>query len=109
MYVPINPNLETVAVRPTKNNPDILVDIGSLNGELAPKGIVYPDHMGVEDVMSKARRYMAYGSSQSCPVCQRYKTEQAVKMSLVLSGVVIGIIICSYIGYKMTRAKECSK
>ena len=99
------PNLKTVGIRPTKANPDIKVVVGqNNNGHYEPKEIIYPGYYSPSEIRSKVENYSA---NNDCKVCQRYAADIKYKnYAMIAGGIIVGIIICSIIGYYMTKAKK---
>ena len=102
------PHLRTVAVRPTKANPDIRVVVGQgTDGHYEPKEIIYPGYYSPSEIQEKVENYSA--NNGGCKVCQRYASENdTIKYkhyASIAGGIVVGIVICSVIGYYMTKAK----
>ena len=99
MRVTLNPNLKTVAVRPTLKNPNIKVVVGqNESGVYEPKEILYPDNMTPDEVSGKVQRFQADYPKKGCPVCQRYAAEERTKNILVAGVLVVGgLLITSYL------------
>ena len=105
MRVTLNPNLKTVAVRPTLKNPNIKVVVGqNESGVYEPKEILYPDNMTPDEVSSKVQRFQADYPKKGCPVCQKYASEQMTKNVLTVGVLVIGgLMIANYLLTKKRR------
>jgi len=53
------PHLRTVAVRPTKANPDIRVVVGQgTDGHYEPKEIIYPGYYSPSEIQEKGRELL---------------------------------------------------
>ena len=103
--VDLRPELATVAIRPTKANPDIKVVIGDDNGSYVPKQLLYPDHMSDDEVRDKVSRYQAQ-NKDGCKVCARYEAERTVKRNagIALLAGALGIIAITVFLYRRKKA-----
>lgn len=90
----LRPDLKTVAVRPTKSDPEIKVVIGIDGfGKYHPKEVHYPDMYSIDEVREKVKIYNA--GNRPCKICQRYAYEKAnnTKKIIAIGMAIAGIVI----------------
>jgi len=103
--VDLRADVPTVAVRPTKANPEVRVVIGNDNGQYIPKQLIYPDSYSDDDVKTRVDRYMSESSADDydCQVCHRYASEERNGKVLIAIGIVAVLAVGVALYFASTR------